>query len=345
MYGTNYRNLNDYLDSNNLYREVSPDEIFWRYLSYKPDNTPQLCIFHKERTPSLLFKNGRYKCFGCGKSGDAVQFVKDLFNCDYKTAIFKICEDFKLGKINTNVIKSDKFIKKDIPIKNDIVFSHEKRKFNIVDKNYWSEYEITKEDLIFYNIFPVTHVNINNNLLWIELDDNPIYHLECWGKTGMKKRYYRPFNTEEFGRNKYYKWRGDTKYNSIFGYVQLLILLKENNLKKDILFITSSLKDVVTLYKSGYYSIAPSAEVNFIDIEILTYLKTIFKHIYVFFNNDEAGKLNSLKYTELYNLKYINLPDKYLNLKIKDPSDMVKKINRITLNEIIEEKLKRDGVE
>jgi len=35
-----------------------------------------VCPFHAERTPScVLFPTGGYKCFGCGKSGNSVDFI------------------------------------------------------------------------------------------------------------------------------------------------------------------------------------------------------------------------------------------------------------------------------
>lgn len=341
MFGSNFFDKSYYLKSDNLYDIVPPDEIYWRYLSFRPKENQKIkCVFHKEKTPSLSFKNGKFKCFGCGKSGDAIAFVMELFNCDYNTAVFKIYDDFKLNN-KVNIVKKNVIVEK---TKKKIIFSHTIRKFNNFDIDYWGGYDINIKDLEFYKINAVSHVDINNFLVWIELPDNPIYHLECWNKVGIESRYYRPFNTAEFGRNKENKWIGSTKYNSIFGYNQLLILMNNKQLKKDILFITSSLKDVITLYKSGYYAIASSAETNFIDLEQIEFLKNNFKNIYVFFNNDKAGKLNSLKYTQKYNLNYINLPDKYLIKKIKDPSDMVKKINREELNKIIKEKLIRDNV-
>jgi hypothetical protein len=58
MFNTFESNNLNVLNSNILYSIISPDEIFRRYLLYVPmDNTKIKCIFHKERTPSLLFKN------------------------------------------------------------------------------------------------------------------------------------------------------------------------------------------------------------------------------------------------------------------------------------------------
>ena len=36
-----------------------------------------LCPFHEEKTPSFfVFGNNRYKCFGCGESGDVINFIQ-----------------------------------------------------------------------------------------------------------------------------------------------------------------------------------------------------------------------------------------------------------------------------
>ena len=56
------------------------------------------CPFHVEKSASFkLFANDtKYKCFGCGKSGDVISFVKEYFNLDFKQAIERINVDFGL---------------------------------------------------------------------------------------------------------------------------------------------------------------------------------------------------------------------------------------------------------
>lgn len=50
------------------------------------------CPFHSDHTPSLSVKffpdknKYRYKCFACGVSGDAIDFIQNYRNVDYKTA-------------------------------------------------------------------------------------------------------------------------------------------------------------------------------------------------------------------------------------------------------------------
>lgn len=48
-----------------------------------------LCPFHDEKTPSFSVNSelGFYKCFGCGKSGDAITFVREIENLDFVGAV------------------------------------------------------------------------------------------------------------------------------------------------------------------------------------------------------------------------------------------------------------------
>lgn len=50
-----------------------------------------LCPFHKEKNPSFTVdKRGFYKCFGCGESGDAADFVMKFDDVDFPAALKKI---------------------------------------------------------------------------------------------------------------------------------------------------------------------------------------------------------------------------------------------------------------
>lgn len=51
------------------------DWLFWR------------CPFHADRNPSLGVKGGRYYCFGCGASGDAVRWLTDYRHLPMREAL------------------------------------------------------------------------------------------------------------------------------------------------------------------------------------------------------------------------------------------------------------------
>lgn len=47
-----------------------------------------LCPFHEENTPSFtIFKNNRFKCFGCDVYGDSIEFVMKRDECSFVDAV------------------------------------------------------------------------------------------------------------------------------------------------------------------------------------------------------------------------------------------------------------------
>lgn len=56
-----------------------------------------LCPFHGDTHPSISFKNGRFRCWSCGASGDALDYTARLFNLDSVQAANKLNIDFNLG--------------------------------------------------------------------------------------------------------------------------------------------------------------------------------------------------------------------------------------------------------
>jgi hypothetical protein len=57
-----------------------------------------LCPFHNEKTASFKVQNKLYwHCFGCGKSGDIIDYVIDYCGLKWSDAIAKINTDFNLN--------------------------------------------------------------------------------------------------------------------------------------------------------------------------------------------------------------------------------------------------------
>jgi DNA primase len=48
-----------------------------------------LCPFHDDKNPSLSVNldSGLFRCFGCGKSGDAFSFYQEVTGADFPTAV------------------------------------------------------------------------------------------------------------------------------------------------------------------------------------------------------------------------------------------------------------------
>ncbi|QLK50407.1 DNA primase [Ehrlichia ruminantium] len=63
-------------------------------LTKRGNNIIGLCPFHNEKTPSFTVSDekGLYYCFGCGASGDVIQFTCDINALDFKGAVSYLAE-------------------------------------------------------------------------------------------------------------------------------------------------------------------------------------------------------------------------------------------------------------
>ncbi len=78
-------------DLERLRSTVSIADVIQQYVGLKRvgRNWIGLCPFHGERTPSFNVREetGRYRCFGCGASGDVFKFVQEIDHVDFVTAV------------------------------------------------------------------------------------------------------------------------------------------------------------------------------------------------------------------------------------------------------------------
>lgn len=55
------------------------------------------CPFHEDRHPSLKLNEDFFYCFGCGASGDVIDFTARLFGISLKDAAEKLAADFSIN--------------------------------------------------------------------------------------------------------------------------------------------------------------------------------------------------------------------------------------------------------
>lgn len=68
------------------------------------------CPFHDEKTPSFVVSpaKGIYKCFGCGKAGNAVTFIKEHEKCSYFDAIRYLGKKYHVEIVETELTDEEK---------------------------------------------------------------------------------------------------------------------------------------------------------------------------------------------------------------------------------------------
>lgn len=62
-------------------------------------NYKGVCPFHNEKTPSFVVSEQKqiFTCFGCGASGDVIEFVKRYYNLDFGEAVEKLSEEYGIS--------------------------------------------------------------------------------------------------------------------------------------------------------------------------------------------------------------------------------------------------------
>ena len=83
------------------------EEVIQDYVNLKRRgvNMIGLCPFHAEKTPSFTVSpsKGFYKCFGCGKGGDSVNFLMELEQMDFPEAIRHLARKYGIQLEETEV--------------------------------------------------------------------------------------------------------------------------------------------------------------------------------------------------------------------------------------------------
>jgi len=83
-----------------IYDAAKIEEVVGDYVSLRKRgaNMWGLCPFHAEKTPSFSVSPSRniYKCFGCGKGGNAVNFICEIEQCGYREALTKLAHKYHI---------------------------------------------------------------------------------------------------------------------------------------------------------------------------------------------------------------------------------------------------------
>jgi len=240
---------------------------------------------------------------------------------NFKDTCNQISKDFNLGLhrpkniLDFSVLGSDIRVKpkKLIPLEPKEVNEKAKitiqvQKFTEDDLAYWKQFGISLPTLIRYNVRSCYRAWINGLFYQEYINRDPMY---VYTEKGIDYKIYRPRASKAF------KWRS----NMIGGILEGWEQLPE---KGNLLIITKSRKDVMTLHECGFNAVACKSESSLISNNAMNLLKRRFRTIIMFYDNDEAGRIYSNKLAYKYELGQIELPQDSSGSLPKDPSDFNK---------------------
>ena len=271
-----------------------------------------LCPFHSEKTPSFIVSPSiqRYKCFGCGESGDIFNFVEKTEHLDFVDTLEKLAKEagVELKKrdsaskifaktLEINNLASEFYSKelfKNIPARNYIF---NKRKFN---------QEIVKEFKLGYAFGGTTllqHVKKNGNFSKTELLSTGLFT----EKSGsLKDRFFKRiifpihdtqgkivgFTGRVLENSEYEPKYLHTPETSLFKKSKLLYGLfqaKTHIRESDLCIICEGTTDVISAHQKGQKNIVAPLGTAIAE-EQLKLISRFTKNILLLMDNDEAGQ-------------------------------------------------------
>lgn len=264
------------------------------------DTNPSLRLYYGNSDKLLFTDYGKKNL-----TGDAIDFVQELFKITSKEALMRISVDFGLKEGASAPI---------IPVKLKIIKPKKElgikiKSFTDEDLAFWEQFHITLITLKRYNVFSVDWI------LWDGLPMKPKQMAFAY-RIGKYWKLYTPSDVN-------HKFVSYYPITYVEGFMQL-------KYQKPLLIITKSTKDVMVLAEMGYEAVSPQSESTVISKSILTHLQAKYSNIVVFFDND--GKHNA----ELYPFPAVELPT---NTE-KDISDYARTYGLLEARNILQEILK-----
>ena len=181
------------------------------------------------------------------------------------------------------------------------------------DLNWWMTFGIDKQTLEFFQVSAARFVWLGDDIVY-QHSSPQIFPAYLYKGPSSLKAYF-PHRTEfRFYHN---------NANHLQGLEQL-------PLSGEMVVITKSLKDVMTLYRFNVPAVAPQSESIVITPEQLANLRSRFTHVVVLFDNDHAG-INALRRYKKLNLRVFMLS----RHNAKDISDYYRKYGAEMTREII----------
>lgn len=331
-----YTPENKILNEINIVNKVDEFKLFKHYFlpslelgkkysaPYRDDKHPSFSVFAANRGTNKYM----WKDHSTGESGNVFKLIMFLYDVDYFTALAMVNRDFNLGldedrvetinvdgarqKVNQVTVQLSKSTRTEV---SDIQIV--KKEWTEDTLHYWkSRYDLNLEYLQHYNVHSVDRVYLNGNQIMGHFPANPIYAYSFLEEGEIRYKIYKPLEP-----NKQYKFLGNTSSKTIQGYEQL----KTNFVPvDDIIFITSSLKDVMVLRKLGWFAVAPNSETTDISGYIINEIQPwTTEEVVLFYDNDETG----INFAENMCNKlpnnisgYIHIPQEF---EAKDISDFV----------------------
>lgn len=258
-------------------------------LSYYFGITEIPCVIHSplraDTTPSFGFyttdgKKIQWKDFATNEGGGTFDLLMKWWNCNYLECLNRVYNEYTQHS-HTNIIKTPYQVHMTHQYANDIEVQCRVREWKDYDIAYWESFGITLQWLKWAEVYPISHkIIIKHGTTYVfgaaKLAYAFVEHKE--NKTTIK--IYQPLSKE-------YKWT-----NGHDG--SIISLWSKIPQTGDKVIICSSLKDALCISCQLHIpTLAVQGEGYDMSLSAINDLKKRYKKIYISFDTDEPGILNT----------------------------------------------------
>lgn len=336
-------------------------EVIGRQIPLKKtgSNYKGVCPFHNEKTPSFVVSETKqiFTCFGCGATGDVIEFVKKYNNLDFPEAVEKLAEEYGIEIKNTGYRQDDRkallydlnreaatFFYSSFKNKNNPAYVYMKkrgiedetlRKFGIgyADGQWTSLYDhFIKKGVSAELLLELGLISKSKGKYYDKFRDRVIFPIiNTRGKVvgfggraigdGTPK-YLNSQETPVF-----------SKKNNLYG----LNLSRTEISKSNMAILVEGYMDVISLYQHGIRNVSASLGTALTDSQGAM-LKRYTEHVVIAYDADQAGIGAALRGLDI--LHSVKCKAKVLHIaEGKDPDEFIKKNGREAFQKLIEQAL------
>ena len=309
------------------------EEVVGEFITLKKRgaNLLGLCPFHGEKTPSFTVSSvkGIYKCFGCGKAGNSVNFVMDHLKLTYPEALKWLAKKYNIEIIEREITPAERELQTERESML-IVMQYAQRYFSetmlqidegkSIGLGYFKERDL-KDDIIskFQLGYSLEEKNSFTNTA-IKNGYSPKY-LAKTGMSILSNRYVEgneikgsdlfdryagrvmfPIH-DDGGRVVAFGGRTLTKDKKIAKYINSpeteiynkskilygLWLGKKTIQEKDTCFLVEGYMDVIAMHQAGIENVVASSGTS-LTVDQIKSIHRFTKNIVVLYDGDEAGQ-------------------------------------------------------
>jgi len=289
-----------------------PIKLHQRFLSPLRQDKNPTCGFFYTKEGSLIFKD-----FAGFFSGGCFKVVMHIYNCSFHEALEIIANDFGL-------IDGVRVERKDYPHlitfqRKETIIDIKRRPFNEEDREFWTQFGISKATLVHFRVPPVEVVWLNGKIIYRYKKGDPAYAYDFGD--GQYKIYFPKRKTNRFMCN--------------CSVVQGYQVPRDTS---DGVVITKSMKDVLVLHEFGITAFAPQSETVYPDENWISALLMEAPVVVSLYDFDRAGVTMANYMRKRYGIQPMFLTNGRFNTKnygAKDISDLVASAGKNYVNELI----------